>query len=60
MDNIDSINMPRSQSPVMLEMRQMAAMAGSGLEFGTIQPAATNSPFFPVEKGPIISLFSGA
>ncbi|EIR23490.1 flagellar hook-basal body complex protein fliE 1, partial [Yersinia pestis PY-08] len=35
MDNIDSINMPRSQSPVMLEMRQMAAMAGSGLEFGT-------------------------
>ncbi len=51
MDNIDSINMPRSQSPVMLEMRQMAAMAGSGLEFGTIQPAATNSPFFPVEKG---------
>ncbi len=51
MDNIDSINMPRSQSPVMLEMRQMAAMAGSGLEFGTIQPAATNSPFFPVERG---------
>lgn len=51
MDNIDSINMSRSQSPVMLEMRQMAAMAGSGLEFGTIQPAAANSPFFPVEKG---------
>ncbi|CFQ54135.1 flagellar hook-basal body complex protein FliE [Yersinia frederiksenii] len=46
MDKVGAINMPRLQLPVMLEMQNMAAMAGSHIEFSAESPERAGSHLF--------------
>ncbi|AJJ10324.1 flagellar hook-basal body complex protein FliE [Yersinia rohdei] len=50
MDKVGAINMPRLQLPVMLEMQQMAAMAGSSIQFDAASPEPAGNNIFAQGK----------